>query len=100
MRFADQRRRYALCRERLMQRRNVVVRTLVYVNDERKNLKTNPPWKPSLTQRKRLNLLDEIYGWYDAELKKINAVLERAPDEPHSEKNTRRVILRRLNNYQ
>ena len=76
MRFADQRTRYALCRKRLMQRRNVVVQTLAYLNDQRNMLKTGRLWKIPSVQRRRLSLLDEIHSWYDTELRKISAVLE------------------------
>jgi hypothetical protein len=97
MPFADKRRKYALCRERLTQRRNLVVRTLDYLNDERKIVKTNRTWKSPVTQRKRSDLLDEIQGWYDAELKKINEVLERMNEQRTGfEKNTRRANSRRL----
>lgn len=81
MRFADKRSRNAQCRDRLAQRRKVVMRTLEYLYAERKSAQTNQTWKTAVTQRKRLNLLDEIYGWYDAELKEIDTVLDSL-DEP------------------
>jgi hypothetical protein len=72
-----------------MQRRNVVVRTLDYLNDERRNVAINRIWKTSSTQRIRLSLLDEIRAWYDAELTKIDTVLKQV-NEPsaRSEKST------------
>jgi hypothetical protein len=89
MRFADQRTRYALCRKRLTQRRNVVVQTLAFLNDQRNKLKTGRPWKIPPEQRRRLNLLDEIHAWYDTELRKINAVLE-SQDESLYDRDNRR----------
>ena len=75
MRF-DTDRRWALCRNRLMQRRKVVVRTLDYLNAEQKIVDTNRQWKNPSAQRNRRRLLDEIHGWYHIELKKIEIVLD------------------------
>jgi hypothetical protein len=93
MRFADQRTRYALCRKRLTQRRNVVVQTLAFLNDQRNKLKTGRPWKIPPAQRRRLNFLDEIHAWYDTELRKINAVLE-SQDESLYDRDNRRANFR------
>ena len=75
MRF-DADRRWALCRNRLMQCRKVVVRTLDYLNAEQKIVDTNRQWKNPSAQRNRRRLLDEIHGWYHIELKKIEIVLD------------------------
>jgi hypothetical protein len=76
MRFPDNL-RYKLCRDRLMRRRKVVVRTLKYLDSERKVVDTNRQWKNSLVRGNRRRLLDNLYGWYDLELEKIDAVLDR-----------------------
>lgn len=60
-----------------MRRRKVVVRTLEFLDAERKIVNTNEQWKSLSTQRKRMRLLDEIHGWYDKEVKKIDTVLGR-----------------------
>lgn len=74
-------RRYILCRNRLMQRRRVVVRTLGYIDAERKIVDSNRQWMSPSTQRSRRRLLAEIRGWYDKELKKIDRVIEHL-DQP------------------
>jgi len=76
MRF-DANRRYILCRDRLMQRRKVVVRTLDYLDSERNIVDTNWQWKNPSAQRNRRRLLDEIHGWCDIELKAIDMTLDR-----------------------
>jgi hypothetical protein len=60
-----------------MRRRKVVVRTLKYLDSERKVVDTNRQWKNSLVRENRRRLLDNLYGWYDLELEKIDAVLDR-----------------------
>jgi hypothetical protein len=60
-----------------MRRRKVIVRTLEYVDGERKIVDSNQVWKTSRAQQKRKNLLDKIHGWYDKEAKKIDMVLAR-----------------------
>jgi hypothetical protein len=60
-----------------MRRRKVVVRTLKYLDSERKVVDTNRQWKNSLVRGNRRRLLDNLYGWYDLELEKIDAVLDR-----------------------
>jgi hypothetical protein len=82
MRFADQPRRYALCRARLTKRRHAVVRTLDYLAVERRRVDINRRWSNSSTQRRRRNLLTEIHSWYAAELMKIDTVLARMNEAP------------------
>jgi hypothetical protein len=60
-----------------MRRRKVVVRTLEYVDSERKIVDSNQVWKTPRAQQKRKNLLDRIHRWYDEEAKKIDMVLAR-----------------------
>jgi hypothetical protein len=72
----DTNRRYIHCCNRLIQRRKVVVRTLHYLAAERK-IVANQHWKNPLAQQNRRRLLEEIHGWYDIELKKIDIVLDR-----------------------
>ncbi len=93
--FADAHSRQALCRGRLDQRRNIIVRTLDYLDGERRNLDVNRVWIAPSSQRKRRDFLDEIHAWYDAELKQINAALEHL-DEPQGGKNPLSASSRRL----
>ena len=79
MRFVDDR-RWSLYRDRFMQRRKVVIRTLDYLDSERKIVDTNRQWKNPSTQQNQRRLLDEIHSWYDIELKKIEMVLDRLKD--------------------
>jgi len=72
--------RYRLCRERLMQRRNVVVRTLVYLDTERNRVDANRQWGNRSAQPSRRRLLDEVYVWCDKEVKKIDMTLDRLHD--------------------
>jgi hypothetical protein len=95
MLFADAHSGHALCRDRLAQRRNIIVQTLDYLDAERRNLDVNRVWIAPSSQRKRRDFLDEIHAWYDAELQQINAALEH-PDEPQGEKNPRSASSRRL----
>jgi hypothetical protein len=82
MRFADQPKRYALCRARLTKRRVAVVRTLDYLAAERRQVDTNRRWSSSSTQRRRRDLLAKVHGWYAAELMKIDRVLARLSEAP------------------
>ena len=77
MRFLDTPSRYKICRSRLLRRRKVVVRTLEYLDAERKIVDSNTEWRSPSAQRKRKRLLDEIHAWYDTEVKKIDSVLAR-----------------------
>jgi hypothetical protein len=77
MRFADKRIAYTLCRARLAQRRAVVLRTLQHIDSERNNLETIRGTRIRPALRKRRGLLDKVYGWYDAELRRIDSVLLR-----------------------
>lgn len=76
MRFLDNL-RYRICCDRLRRRRKVVVRTLNYLDAERKIVDTNGQWENPWVQRNRMWLLDKIHRWYDKELKKIDTVLGR-----------------------
>lgn len=72
--------RYRLCRDRLVQRRKVVARTLDYLDTERNRVDTNRQWGNRSAQPSRRRLLDEVHGWYDKEVKKIDMTLERLND--------------------
>jgi hypothetical protein len=76
MRFLDNL-RYGICRDRLIRRRVVVVRTLAFLGAERNLIDASPHWNNPSSQQIRKRLLDKIHGWYDLELKKIDAVLAR-----------------------
>lgn len=69
--------RYSPCRDRLLQRRKVVARTLDYLDGERNIVDANQQWKNPSVQRNRKRLLDQIHDWYDVELKKIDTTLNR-----------------------
>lgn len=69
--------RYSPCRDRLVRRRKVVVRTLDYLDGERNIVDANQQWKNPLVQRNRKRMLDQIHDWYDGELKKIDMTLDR-----------------------
>jgi hypothetical protein len=60
-----------------MRRRKVVVRTLDYLEGERRIMATNRQWRNPSAPRNRQRLLAQIHGWYDVELKKIDTVLDR-----------------------
>ena len=83
MRFSDVL-RYRLCRDRLCHRRDIVLRTLAYLDRERSLLDTNSQSarRSALSQRKQL--LDEIRSSYDAEANKIALVLDRLKRSPGS----------------
>jgi hypothetical protein len=69
--------KYAICAERLRRRRKVVVRTLRYLDAERKIVEANRQWKSPSARRSRRRLVEQIRSWYDAELKRIDTVLDR-----------------------
>jgi hypothetical protein len=66
-----------------MQRRNVVVRTLDYIDAERRTVATNRQWENPAARRNRTRLLDRIRGWYHTELRKIDTVLDRLNHPPN-----------------
>ena len=68
---------YILCRDRLMERRQVVVRMLDYLDAERNIVESNRQWKDPSAQPNRRRLLDEVRGWYDQEVKEIDVALDR-----------------------
>jgi hypothetical protein len=73
----DENWKYALCRGRLIRRRKVVARTLDYLDTERNRVDTNRRWGDPSAQPGRKRLLDEVRGWYDKEVKKIDRTLDR-----------------------
>jgi len=77
VRFLDKSSGYRVCRNRLLRRRKIVVRTLEFLDAEQKIAETNDEWQSLSTRRKRRRLLHEIHGWYDKEVKKIDTVLAR-----------------------
>jgi hypothetical protein len=77
MRFGNKSSRNKICQARLTRRRKVVVRTLEYVDGERKTIDSNRIWKSPSAQQRRRSLLNKLHGWYDKEAKKIDMVLAR-----------------------
>ncbi|HXV81734.1 MAG TPA: hypothetical protein VEG60_17775 [Candidatus Binatia bacterium] len=69
--------RYSPSRDRLVQRRKVVMQTLDYLEGERNIVDANQQWKNPSVQHNRRRLLDQIHDWYDEELKKIDMTLDR-----------------------
>jgi hypothetical protein len=85
VRFGDKSLRNKICRARLRRRRKVVLRTLQYVDGERRAVEGNSVWKSAAAQQRRKKLLDKVHGWYDKEAKKIEMVLVRI-SEPSEER--------------
>ncbi|HXG52835.1 MAG TPA: hypothetical protein VNN77_15665 [candidate division Zixibacteria bacterium] len=61
----------------------MVVQTLNYVNAERGSLEANRGWKNLSAKRNRRSLLNQVYRWYTAELRKIDAELSRLKPPAH-----------------
>ena len=68
---------FGLCRDRLLRRREIVVRTRDYVDAERKLMGGKGREKTSAAQQGRKLFLDEVQGWYDQEAKRLEAILAR-----------------------
>ncbi|MGE5216008.1 MAG: hypothetical protein ACM3SP_03270 [Chloroflexota bacterium] len=82
MRFGETQ-RTLLCRDRLLRRRKVAAEILTSLTAERKLVDGNGGWQYSNERRRRKHLFDEIHDWYDQELKKIDAALDRLNRNSH-----------------
>lgn len=69
--------RYQVCRDRLRRRRDVVLRTVAYLDCERNLLDAKNQNAGRSVLRQRKQLLDEIHVRYVAEANKIAVVLDR-----------------------
>jgi len=75
MRFANGL-RYSQCSDRLLRRREMVLRTRDFVAAQRDTMPCHGGESLDDLRLRRQQHLDEVYGWYDKEAKRIDAVLE------------------------
>ena len=61
--------------DRLRQRREVVELTLLYVENERREIATSGECLSEAAYRHRAWLLDELTAWYRAELRKLDSAI-------------------------
>lgn len=73
--------RYVLCRDLLLQRRRTALRTPNYVDAE--VVRLNALGDAQRTQSRRSRLLKQIHEWYDREIHRIDAVLDRLDSVLH-----------------
>jgi hypothetical protein len=62
---------------RLENRRDKVLRTLEHIRAQQVEVDTNTEWKDLCAQRRRSELLAELFGWYNGKLERIDHVLGR-----------------------
>jgi RNA polymerase-binding transcription factor DksA len=68
---------------RLRDRRNQILTTLSYVNEQRREVEQNTEWKDAAAQRRRRILLSELNHWYLAAIGQIEEALVRIADDTY-----------------
>ena len=66
---------------RLENRRDNVLRTLEHIRAQQLEVEANTEWKDLCAQRRRSELLAELFGWYNGKLERIDHVLGRIASE-------------------
>ena len=66
---------------RLENRRDNVLRTLEHIRAQQLEVDANTEWKDLCAQRRRSELLAELFGWYNGKLERIDHVLGRITSE-------------------
>jgi hypothetical protein len=66
---------------RLRQRREIVEMTLLYVENERREIDTSIGCLTETAYQQRAWLLDQLTGWYRAELGELDRVIDEAKKE-------------------
>jgi hypothetical protein len=69
---------------RLERRRGNVLRTLEHIRSQQVEADANTEWKDLCAQRRRSELLSELFGWYELKLERIDHAIERVASEPKS----------------
>jgi hypothetical protein len=67
---------------RLESRRGNVLRTLEHIRSQQREVAANTEWKDLCAQRRRSELLSELFGWYKLKLERIEHAIERVASEP------------------
>ena len=62
---------------RLEHRRDALRRTLEHIRDQQHEVDSNTEWKDLLAQRRRSELLAELFGWYHGRLERLDHALRR-----------------------
>ena len=62
---------------RLESRRGNVLRTLEHIRSQQLEADANTEWKDLCAQRRRSELLLELFGWYKLKLKRIDHAIKR-----------------------
>jgi RNA polymerase-binding transcription factor DksA len=76
-------------KRRLEHRRDTLRQTLEHIRNQQHEVETNTEWKDLWAQRRRSELLAELFGWYHGRLERIDHALRRSETDPQ--------IPRRLN---
>ena len=66
---------------RLENRRDNVLRTLEHIRAQQLEVDANTEWKDLCAQRRRSELLAELFGWYNGKLERIDHALGRITSE-------------------
>ena len=72
---------------RLESRRGNVLRTLEHIRSQQIEADANTEWKDVWAQRRRSELLSDLFGWYKLKLERIDHAIERVASEPKSAPN-------------
>jgi len=70
-------------RGRLVKRRNVIVTTLEYVENQRRAVREHADWKDQFSYLSRENLLNYLESWYQKEIGQIDRALDRIGDNKY-----------------
>lgn len=69
---------HAIVKTRLQHRRDELARTLDHIRAQQSEVEANTEWKDLWAQRRRRDLLAELFGWYHGRLERIDAAIKRA----------------------
>ena len=77
---------------RLENGRHHVLRTLEHIRTQQLEAESNTEWKDLCAQRRRSELLAELFGWYNGRLERIDHVLNRISAKPQIKPHNRPQI--------
>ncbi|HWO40539.1 MAG TPA: hypothetical protein VNO43_01910 [Candidatus Eisenbacteria bacterium] len=68
---------------RLEKRRQQILATLSYVEEQRREVEHNTEWKDAASQLSRRRLLNDLRQWYLAAMRKVEKARARIPDDKY-----------------
>jgi hypothetical protein len=73
---------HSTVKTRLQDRRDRLARTLDHIRAQQSEVDANTEWKDVLAQRRRSELLADLFGWYHGRIERIDQALRRAQERP------------------